>query len=155
MNARIVVAVMGALLTTTAAAQSDDEKAALDAVNRMFQGMRTADTTMVRSVFAEGARFAMISSRSTPPTVTYQTIDGWVRGIGTSAGRWDEQIYNVQVRVDGNMAHLWTPYTFYLDNKVRHCGINSIELLKDATGWKVTQLSDTRKLEGCPDPLKK
>ena len=42
--------------------------------------------------------------------------------------------------------------TFYLDGAVRHCGINSIELLKSAEGWKITQLSDTRRRENCPDP---
>ncbi len=43
--------------------------------------------------------------------------------------------------------------TFYRDGEISHCGINSIELLRDADGWKVTQISDTRKREGCPDPL--
>jgi hypothetical protein len=155
MTMRIRFVVLAAMLATTATAQTPDETAVLAAVNRMFEGMRTADTAMVRAVFAEGARFAMVSSRTTPAAVTYQTIDGWVRGIGTSAGKWDEQIYNVQVRVDGHIAHVWSPYTFYLEKAVRHCGINSIELLRDASGWKVTQISDTRRTEGCPDPLKK
>ncbi|MDA0327831.1 MAG: hypothetical protein O2958_02280 [Gemmatimonadetes bacterium] len=51
------------------------------------------------------------------------------------------------------MASIWAPYTFYLNGAVRHCGINSIELLRDREGWKVTQLSDTRRTENCPDPL--
>jgi hypothetical protein len=39
------------------------------------------------------------------------------------------------------------------DGVISHCGVNSIELLRDAEGWKVTQLSDTRRRDGCPDPL--
>ena len=154
-TARLAITVLATLLTATAAAQSPDEKAALAAVERLFEGMRTADTVMVRSVFAEGARFAMISARTTPAAVSYQTIDGWVRGIGNSARRWDEVIYDVQVRVDGNIAQIWAPYTFYLDKAVRHCGVDAIELLRDATGWKITQLSDTQRREGCKDPLAK
>jgi hypothetical protein len=121
----------------------------------MFDGMRTADSGMVRSVFAPGARFASVDPRATPAAVKYDSVGGWIAAIATSARRWDEQIYDVQVRVDGNIAQVWAPYTFYLDKQVRHCGVNAIDLLRDGAGWKVTQLADTRKREGCRDPLAK
>jgi hypothetical protein len=139
----------------SAHAQSEDEKAVLATVSRMFDGMRTADSGMVRSTFASGARFASIDSRATPAKFTYDAIDGWLAGIAGSARRWDEQVYDVKVQVDGNMASVWAPYTFYLDKAVRHCGINSIELLRDGAQWKITQVSDTRRREGCRDVLAK
>jgi len=138
-----------------ASGQSADEQEVLATIQRLFEGMRTADTLMVRFVLAEGARFAMLDARNGPARVVVQSMDGWVRGIGASNKRWDEQIYDPQVRVDGALAQAWTPYTFYLDKAVRHCGVNSIELLKDATGWKVTQISDTQRRDGCRDVLKK
>lgn len=136
-------------------AQNPDEKAALATLERVFEGMRTADSAMVRSGFADGARFASIDTRTPPSTIKYDTIDGWLHGIANSNRRWDEQIYDVQVRVDGNVAQIWAPYTFYLDKNVRHCGVDTAELLKDATGWKITQLSDTQRRENCRDVLKK
>jgi hypothetical protein len=132
-----------------------DTRAPLAAVERMFEGMRTADSAMVRSVFAPGARFAMIDTRNTPAAIRFDTVGGWIAAIATSNRRWDEQIYDVQVRVDGNIAQVWAPYTFYLDKQVRHCGVNAIDLLRDGEGWKVTQLADTRRRENCPDPLKR
>jgi hypothetical protein len=39
------------------------------------------------------------------------------------------------------------PYTFYLEGKIRHCGVDAIELLLDASGWQITQLSDTQRRE--------
>jgi hypothetical protein len=136
----------------TSAAQSPEQQV-LGVVQKLFDGMRAADSTVVRSVFADGARFALIDSRAAQPTIRFESVDGWIRGIANSAKRWDEQVYDVQVRVDGNMAQVWAPYTFYLDKKVRHCGVDTIELLRDASGWKVTQLSDTQRREGCRDPL--
>lgn len=130
-----------------------DTRAPLAAVQRMFEGMRTADSAMVRSVFAAGARFAMIDTRSAPPAIRFDTVGGWIAAIATSNRRWDEQIYDVQVRVDGNIAQVWAPYTFYLDKQLRHCGVNAIDLLRDGEGWKVTQLADTRRRDNCPDPL--
>lgn len=134
---------------TPAAAQDPD--GALAAVERIFEGMRTADPEMVRAAFAPGARFAMVDARAS--AVTVQGVEGWIEAIGGSERRWNEQIYEVDVRVDGNMASIWAPYTFYLDGAVRHCGINSIELLHDGERWRITQISDTRRTEACPDPL--
>jgi hypothetical protein len=139
------------LWATPASAQ--DTAGVLAAVDRIFEGMRTASPSMVREVFAADARFAVLDARSGAARVMVQGVDGWIGSIGESDGRWDERTYDVEARVDGDMASVWAPYTFYLDGAVRHCGINSIELLRDAEGWKVTQLSDTRRTEGCPDPL--
>ena len=143
------------LSPSVAQSQASDEPAVLAAVQKMFDGMRAADSGMVRSVFASGARFASVDPRATPPVVRFDSIDGWIGAIATSGRRWDEQIYDVQVRVDGNIAQVWAPYTFYLDKQVRHCGVNAIDLLRDGSGWKVTQVADTRKREGCRDPLAK
>ena len=118
-------------------------------VRRMFDGMRAADSALVRSVMAPGVRFASMDTRATPPGITYQPVDGWLSGVANSAKRWDERLFDVQVRVDGGIAQVWAPYTFYLDGKVRHCGVDAMELLRDATGWKITQLSDTQRREGC------
>ncbi len=147
-------AILGIALFAPASArpQSADEHAVLATVQKMFDGMRTADSTMVRSVLASGVRFASVD---TAARVRYDAVDGWLAGVARSARRWDEQIYDVQVRVDGNVAQVWAPYTFYLDKQVRHCGVNAIDLLRDGAGWKVTQLADTRKREGCRDPLAK
>ena len=142
-----------AAVTRTGATQGAEQQSVLAVVQKLFDGMRAADTVAVRSAFVEGARFALIDSRATPPAIRFQAVDGWITAIGNSAKRWDEQIYDVQVRVDGNMAQVWAPYTFYLDNKVRHCGVDAIELLRVDGAWRITQLSDTQRREGCKDPL--
>jgi hypothetical protein len=136
-------------------AQTTEEPAVLAVVQRVFDGMRASDSTMVRAQFAPGARFAMLDARATPAKVTYDAIDGWLGALSRSANRWDEQIYDVQARIDQGIAQVWAPYTFYLDKKVVHCGVNMLQLLKTPEGWRITQLSDSRRREGCPDPLKK
>jgi len=149
---RFVCVALVCALTEVAGAQADST-GPLAAVERMFEGMRTADSGMVRSVFAEGARFAGVDTRTPPAAIRFDIIDGWIEAIASSNKRWNEQIYDVQVRVDGDIAQVWAPYTFYLDGAVRHCGVNAIDLLRDAGGWKITQVADTRRRESCRDPL--
>lgn len=144
---------LGLMCVGPLVAEAQDRSGPLASVEQMFEGMRTANPAMVREVFASDARFAVIDSRGGTPSIASQSVDGWISAIGDSGGQWDEQVYDLDVRVDGDMASIWAPYTFYLNGAVRHCGINSIELLRDREGWKVTQLSDTRRTENCPDPL--
>ena len=156
----VLVAVASAALPSVAFSQSADHQAVLTVVQRLFDGMRAADSGMVRGTFASGVRFASVNARATtatppvPAAIEFQPVDGWIKAIAGSNHRWDEQIYDVQIRVDDNMAQVWAPYTFYLDKKLSHCGIDAFELLKDATGWKITQLSDTRRRENCRDVMK-
>jgi hypothetical protein len=133
--------------------QAQDRDGAAAAVERMFEGMRSANSDMVRGVLAPDARFAVINDTNGSAIVAAESMDDWVAAIGQSEGAWNEQIYDLDVRVDGDMASIWAPYTFYFQGSLRHCGINSIELLRGADGWKITQLSDTRRTEDCPDPL--
>ncbi len=148
---RLLAAVACTIVSVSGALGQEAEVRA--AVDQVFEGMRTADSEMVRALFASEARFALIDARNGPASIRSQSVDGWIEAIAGSEGKWDEQVYDLDIRVDGNMASVWAPYTFYLEGAISHCGINSIELLRDADGWKVTQLSDTRQREGCPDPL--
>jgi hypothetical protein len=135
----------------TVTVPEDDVRAVID---RLFEGMRTADSAMVRSTLAAGARFASVDSRATPPTIKFESPDGWIAAIANSGRKWDERLFDVQIRVDRNIAQAWTPYSFYVDGKLRHCGVDSIELLRDANGWKITQLSDTQIREGCREVVR-
>lgn len=148
-----ISSILAALCLATPVIAQTAEQEVLKVVTQMFDGMRNADSAAVRAVFVPGARFASIDPRATPPSVRFDSVGGWINGIAGSNKRWNEQIYDVQVKVDGDMAHVWSPYTFYLDGKWNHCGVNSMELLKINSAWKLTQLSDTRKREACRDPL--
>jgi hypothetical protein len=119
------------------------------AVQRIFDGMKEADSAKVRSLFAEGARFASAGMADGAPVIRYQPVDGWIRAIGASGGTWEERLYDVEVRIDGNMAVVWAPYTFLRGGEISHCGINSIALLRSGERWLVTQLSDTRHQGSC------
>ncbi|HUQ45304.1 MAG TPA: serine hydrolase [Gemmatimonadaceae bacterium] len=144
-----LLALLAPLNTAAAQAQLTPEHAVRAVTYRMFDGMRRSDSTMVRSTLAPGARFASVDARATPPVIKYEPPDAWLAGIANSNGRWDERLSDVQVRVDGNIAQVWAAYTFYLDGKIRHCGVDAMELLLESTGWKITQLSDTQRREGC------
>lgn len=132
---------------------AQDVDGARAAVDQLFLGMRMGNATVARRVLAPDVRFAVLEDSSGSQSVAVESLDEFLRAVDVSGGAWNEQIYDVEVRVDDTVASVWAPYTFYLSGRISHCGINSIELLKDAEGWKITQITDTQRMEACPDPL--
>lgn len=145
-----VTLAVGALLAPHADVHAQAVDGARRAVDQLFLGMRMANTTVLREVLAPDARLAILTPEG---NIAPQSMDAFVQAVGASGGTWNEQIYDVEVRVDDTLASVWAPYTFYLNGQISHCGTNSIELLRDVGGWKITQVSDTRRTEACPDPL--
>lgn len=135
------------------AAQGGEEQAVLAVVTRLFDGMRQRDSAMVRSVFAPKAQLgnAMLNREGQPAyRLDADGVEGFVKAVGGATGdTWDEKIFDPEVRVDGNLATVWTYYEFWLGTTFSHCGVDAFQLAKGADGWKIVALIDTRRKEGC------
>lgn len=147
-------AVIGALLAAErpARAQTGDEEAVLSVVQRLFDGMRSADSAVVRSTFHPDAVLIGTEDREGEPSTSIRSIDGFVRAVGGASGEWDERFWGWEVRVDENLASVWTEYAFYLDGEFSHCGVDAFLLARDGGDWKIVSLADTRRQEGCEEP---
>ncbi|HEU0053397.1 MAG TPA: nuclear transport factor 2 family protein, partial [Longimicrobium sp.] len=141
-------------LAAPARAQSTPEaEAEVRAVfDKLFDGMWRGDSTAVRAAFHPTATLRSMMVREGTPMMRADSVDAFVRAVGTPHTQtWDERVPSIQVHVDGPMATVWMPYTFYLDGRLSHCGVNTAQLFRGTQGWKIIHLSDTRKREGCPE----
>lgn len=64
---------------------------------------------------------------------------------------WKERLLGYEVVSDGNLAHVWTPYRFYVDEKFSHCGANSFTLVYTDESWKILNIIDSRRLGSCAE----
>lgn len=146
----------GAQGAQSAAPPAQDRKQAeaevLAVVNRLWDAMRLNDSTMARSVFDSTAQFASIVDRNGARSVRWSRADNFVRAIGNAKEPWIERMVAPEVRIDGNLASVWTWYDFSVGGKVSHCGYDSIELARLDTGWKIIYIADTRQTTGCDKP---
>ena len=112
--------------------------------------MRKGDSTMVSSIFSTGMTMQSISNRNGKTTLKTDKPDGFLKAVGTPHTEvWDERIKFDQVLIDDNLASVWTSYQFYLGDKFSHCGVNSFQLVKQKSGWKIVYLIDTRRKDNC------
>jgi hypothetical protein len=59
--------------------------------------------------------------------------------------KFEERILNYNTQIDGNLAHVWTPYEFYINEKLSHIGANSFTLYNDNGKWQIIHIIDTRR----------
>ena len=157
MRTTIFVALMAAVaLTTTtaipatASAQETPEEAVLDVVARLFDGMREKDEAKLRSVFhPDGRLHTALSDRSGAPLTRETAVESFIRGALAAEAHIDEVTFDEVVRVDGNLAMAWTPYNVFVDGSFQHCGVDVFVMTRAEEGWKILQLVDTRRRDGC------
>ena len=120
-------------------------------VNNLFTAMKNADTVLLKSTFADGAIFQTISRDKEGNTVVRtEAVQGFVDLIGKQKkDDLDERITFGSVKIDADLASVWTPYHFYAGGKFSHCGANSFQMVKVKGEWKIQYLIDTRRRQGC------
>jgi hypothetical protein len=120
-------------------------------INHLFLAMKTGDTALLRSCFADSAILqTIVESKTSEPMVRNENVEAFIRAIGSAApGSLDEQITFDVVKVDGSLGIVWTPYQFYFKGTFSHCGVNSFQLIRNTAGWKIQYIIDTRRRNGC------
>lgn len=132
---------------------STDEKDVLDVVVHLFDGMRAGDSSMVSSCFYKQVdMFTSYTNKKGEAVLVKDDVQKFINAVGTPHKEvWNEKIWDTEIRVDGNLAQVWTKYGFYLDEKFSHCGVDAILMTRTKDGWKIFHLSDTRQRKGCKE----
>lgn len=143
------VLLMCASFVLGARAQTD-EHAVRETIQTMFDGMRAGDSSLVRVVLHSDARFLTTGERDGQPFLQEGGVEGFVQAVGTPHQEvWDERISNVTIQIDDRLAAAWMDYSFYLGETFSHCGVNAFQLFKTSDGWRIIQITDTRRIEQC------
>lgn len=121
------------------------------AIDQLFTGMKNGDSTMVAEVFHPDIQMmSTFTDKEGNPKSHKGSAAEFKNAVGTPHDQvWDERISNVQIQIDGNLAQVWMDYSFYLDEKLSHCGVNAVQLFKTENGWQMVHLADTRRRSDC------
>ena len=136
------------LLAACAAPQQEvpdpEEAAVLAAIQEVFDGMRTKDSAMVSARLAEGVVLHRAGEEDGVPVLSASEAQGWLSSIAQEREEiLDEQIWDIEIEVDGRLATAWMKFAFFFGGEFSHCGVNAMMLFKDSDGWKIFALADT------------
>jgi hypothetical protein len=116
-------------------------------INRLFEGMKNADTVVLKSAFTNDPILHTVATNKKKKVyVRVEKFNDFVKIAGQQKeGEADERIQFETIRIDGPLAMVWAPYEFYYKGKFHHCGVNSFQLVRLEDGWKINYLIDTRR----------
>lgn len=132
-----------------------DEREVVAAAERLFDGMRTRDTALLRELLAPD--LVVVASRESadgsPAAVRRQGVADFLRAVAASGpGELRERIWSPEVRVDGAVATLWAPYDFHRGERFSHCGHDAFHFVRVNGRWVVTGLTYTVRAAPCAGP---
>lgn len=130
---------------------TSEKEEVLQAVLRFHDGMRQKDGTLAISAWEKTAAGYSISIDSLGNSIKdiddpvdpkkLQRISKW---LNETDDYLDEKIFDVEIRIDGELAIAWMPYNFFRNNKFSHSGTNAFTLMKFDNLWKIVSVADTR-----------
>lgn len=133
------------------AGNSSEERAVLETVQRFFDAMADRDAEAALEVMIPEGRFFSLREENGETMMRSSTNEEFAQGLETQERDLLERFWEPEVRIQGGIATVWTPYDFFLDGEFHHCGIDAFDLLNDGTGWKITGGLYTVETSGCPD----
>lgn len=123
-------------------------------VNRVFEAMRTNDSTLLKSCFHSKVRMSTVAVDKEGNTRLHESdLAGFAKAVGTPKDDvWNEPIWNERVQIDGDLAAVWVDYAFYINDRFSHCGVDAFHLVRVNGEWKIFNLVDTRRKTDCNVP---
>lgn len=149
---KLIFILFSVLLSLNVLAQNSetDSVQIKNVINKMFDGMRKGDSSIVSSTFAKGMILQTIRMNGDSVSVESEDPGKFLSSVGTKHTQvYDERITFKSILIDANMASVWTDYQFYLGDKFSHCGVNSFQLVKGQKGWQIVHIIDTRRKDDC------
>lgn len=131
------------------AASQSPESEVRSVVQGLFDAMRAGDRAAAEDLFHPDAVLGGPARTEDGVTLRMSGVEPFLEAIGAAEQEWDERVWNVEVRVDDDLATAWMSYAFFLDGEFSHCGVNAFQLFRSAAGWKIFVVSDTRRQDDC------
>lgn len=147
---RMLTVACAGLLTSAApllAQRPEDEP--LQVVQAVFDGMRARDTARMHALFHPSARLMTSGVRQGAPHFGVDSVSSWLKGVAGATEVLDERLHDIEVKLDGNLAMVWARYDLFVGTRHSHCGVDLFVLARTPDGWKIVDVADTRRREGC------
>lgn len=149
---KLFLPILANLLFLTNTFAQNETEAVKAAVDQLFDGMRANDSLLIKKVlYSEVSLKTVITNEAGETVLQKADIRDFIKAVGTKREgvKFDERLSGYDIKIDGDMAMAWTPYSFYFNDKFSHCGVNVFILVRTPDGWKITNITDTRRKTNC------
>ena len=154
--------ILAGALAGNAMAQAPDAGCALPsepegipaAFDAAITGPSDKDRACMRALLIPEARLMFVSlGADGAPSYRLETLDDWIARV-RARGHIIVEEKQLKIRIEryGNIGHLWSSYVLNSGGKQVARGINSIQAIQEASGWRVTSIMVQAETAATPLP---
>jgi hypothetical protein len=114
-----------------------EKKAILSVVQDFFDVIETRDLNLAKKIMIPGGSTFSIRKRGDKKDLRRQTYDQFMASIAKESKKYKEVMHNPRVLIHKDIAMVWTQYTFYINGKKSHTGVDSFSLIKVNQKWRI------------------
>ncbi|KAF9659488.1 nuclear transport factor 2 family protein [Tenacibaculum sp. Mcav3-52] len=141
-----------ALTTVISAQESSEKKVIKKTIETFFEGLHKGDSTLVSSTLNSTINIqTTFTNKEGKKVLVTESKSKLLANIANKKPEhtYLERLVSWDIKVDGNLASVWTLYEFYLNDKFSHCGANSFQLFNNNGKWEIIYLVDMRRRNNC------
>ena len=143
-----LIALSCLILNISAFAQSNPE----DLVKEFFRAFHAQDTVALNQMARRGTQMESVSiDESGKVQLSSMDYPQFLERIASIPAdmEFEEVLHAYRIEQNGVLATVTTPYSFYMNGNLSHCGVNSFQMVKFDDSWKIIYVVDTRNRSGC------
>ncbi|SEB96569.1 Putative lumazine-binding [Tenacibaculum sp. MAR_2009_124] len=148
----ITVLIILTLSAVVKAQSSSEENKIKSTIDTFFEGLHKGDSSIVKSSIHTSLKLqTTFMDKELNAQLRTQKRNELLEAIASKKKEdiYFEKLLSYEVHVDGNLASVWTPYEFYYNGKLSHCGANSFQLFNNNGKWEIIYIVDMRRRKNC------
>jgi hypothetical protein len=126
----------------------DSKKTVLEKVNKFFVALEKQDTVLYKSLVFTNGQIWVMRKQADSVKQSMRTFDDDFKKFNPQV-IIQEKPLTYEIKVHGDVAIVWAPYTLSLSGKFSHCGIDVFTLIKIKEDWKIVNATYTVEPDGC------
>ena len=125
-----------------------EAKAINQVISRFFEAMESGNTDALKGTCVSDVLFQThTQDQKGRHQIFDEKIDDMVQFVasaGSGANGFKVDVDFEMAQSEASTSVFRSPYYFYINGELSHCGVNSFEMTKTSEGWKIKKLIDTR-----------
>ena len=150
---RLITFLIAIIFSVTISAQSDNQKKEIkNTIETFFVGLQKGDSTVLKSTLHKDLKIqTTFTNKKGEKVLKTETRSKLLTNVANKKpeNTYLEKLLSYTIKIDGNLASVWTPYEFYLNGKFSHCGANSFQLFNNNGKWEIIYIVDMRRRGNC------
>lgn len=149
-----IILVLAAFIVSFSISSQEKSQEVLikNVIDTFFEGLHKGDSSIVAKTLHKNIKIQTTNTNKEGKNILLdETRAQLLKAIASkrSNQKFYEKLLSYDIKIDGNLASVWTPYEFYYNDIFSHCGANSFQLFNNNGTWEIIFIVDMRRREDC------